>query len=78
MAHEFTEWPREPEPQTSAARSGRRPPGKHIGIDLLDPPAPIQARAGLNWPLWLDVVLAVVVLSLGLATVLLLRVLHVF
>ena len=36
MPHEFTEWPYEPEAQPSA-RMGRRPPGKRIGTDLLEP-----------------------------------------
>ena len=37
MPHEFTEYPFEPETQTSASR-GFGPPGKRIGTDLLDPP----------------------------------------
>ena len=44
MPHEFTEWEHEPEPQPSAARTGGRPPAKPVGTDMLEPPAPSEAR----------------------------------
>lgn len=48
MPHEFTPSPTEPEAQPAAARSGGRPPGKPVGTDLLDPPAPSDARSTRN------------------------------
>ncbi len=67
MPHEFT--PREdaPEPQTSAARTGGRPPGKRVATDLLEPSAASEADTA---PSRLHVFLMVVVL--GLAATLLL------
>jgi len=48
MPHEFTEWEHEPEPQPSAARTGGRPPAKPVGIDMLEPPIPSEARTRSN------------------------------
>src|SRR2546426_1953380 len=48
MPHEFTEWEYEPEPQPSAARTGGRPPAKPVGTDMLEPPAPSEARTRSN------------------------------
>ena len=62
MPHEFTEWEHEPEPQPSAARTGGRPPAKPVGTDMLEPPAPSEARTRSN----LLRILAILIL-LGLA-----------
>jgi len=45
MGYEFTEWPREPEPQAASGRSGG-PPRKSIGIDVLDPFVPPKKPLG--------------------------------
>jgi len=45
VAYEFTEWQREPEPQTASGRSGG-PPRKSTAIGVLDPPVPPKKPVG--------------------------------
>jgi len=45
MPYEFSEWDDEPEPQAGSSRLGG-PPGKSIGIGVLDPPGP-PSKPGL-------------------------------
>jgi len=49
MPHEFTEYPHEPDTQTSASR-GFKPPRNTIGTDLLDPPEAIPPSGLLKKP----------------------------
>jgi hypothetical protein len=67
MPHEFTEYPREPEPQP-ASSLGARPPIKRIGTGLLDAPEgaslPNEVRTRLRIPVWLSVVLVLAALAI--------------
>jgi len=60
MPSEFPEHPQAPETQ-SASNRGERPPGKFVGVDMLDapevvPPAGLMHRRRHIW-LWLGVAL---------------------
>ena len=46
MAHEFTEWEREREPQASSGHSVI-PPRKLTGVGVLDPPVPPKEAPSL-------------------------------
>jgi hypothetical protein len=60
MLFEFTEHPRTPETQAASNR-GERPPGKFVGVDMLDalevvPPAGLMHRRRHIW-FWLGIAL---------------------
>jgi hypothetical protein len=61
MPYQFTEYPREPEPQLASSR-GTRPPGKGIGVGVLDPPGGSSSELAptrLHFPWWLAIMLLV-------------------
>jgi hypothetical protein len=73
MPYAFTEYPDEPEPQSSPSRGGR-PPSKVTGADLLDPPS--DAPSAYKRPyvsFWVGVLLLLASLAALLAVGLLSR-----
>jgi hypothetical protein len=75
MPYDFTEWEKEPEPQTSSSRSSG-PPRKLTGIGVLDPPVPPKRQPGplpaIPASTWLRIFAAIVLIGIAALTFLML------